>query len=195
MSTKNKKSGKAPSTGIRYTDAQKKEIVDFVVQYNASNGRGGQSAASGKYKVTPLTISGWLKSAGVKGPKAKKAAKKAARKVTKKAAKKAVKKASRVGKTRKGIRYTPEQKKSVVDFVEAYNAKKGRGGQNQAANKFKISVLTVSSWLKAAGAKKPGNRKMVSKAHKAKKVAKKPAKGSGDLAAFKAALVKLINQF
>jgi len=187
MSTKNKKSGKAPSTGIRYTDAQKKEIVDFVAQYNATNGRGGQSAASAKYSVTPLTISGWLKSAGVKAPKAKKAAKKVA--------KKAVKKAAKGGKNKKGIRYTPEQKKAVVDFVEAYNAKNGRGGQNQAAGKFKISVLTVSAWLKAAGVKKPASKKLVTKAPKAKKVAKKPAKGSGDLAAFKAALVKLINQF
>jgi uncharacterized protein YeaC (DUF1315 family) len=199
MSTKNKKSGKAVSTGVRYTDAQKKEIVDFVVQYNATNGRGGQSAASAKYSVTPLTISGWLKSAGVKAPKAKKAAKKAVKKavkkVAKKAAKKAVKKAAKGGKNKKGIRYTPEQKKAVVDYVEAYNAKNGRGGQNQAAKKFKISVLTVSAWLKAAGAKKPASKKLVTKAPKAKKAAKKPAKGSGDLAAFKAALVKLINQF
>ncbi|MCU0752273.1 MAG: hypothetical protein MUF86_11120 [Akkermansiaceae bacterium] len=195
MSTKNKKSGKAASTGVRYTDAQKKEIVDFVVQYNATNGRGGQSAASAKYSVTPLTISGWLKSAGVKAPKAKKAAKKAVKKVAKKAAKKAVKKAAKGGKNKKGIRYTPEQKKAVVDYVEAYNAKNGRGGQNQAAKKFKISVLTVSAWLKAAGAKKPASKKLVTKAPKAKKAAKKPVKGSGDLAAFKAALVKLINQF
>lgn len=186
MSTKNKKSGKAPSTGIRYTDAQKKEIVAFVAKYNADNGRGGQSAASAKYKVTPLTISGWLKSAGVKAPKTKKAAKKAAKKVAK---------AAKGGKTKKGIRYSPEHKKSVVDFVEAYNAKNGRGGQNQAAKKFKLSVLTVSAWLKAAGAKKPSRTKTTGKAPKAAKVAKKASKGSGDLAAFKAALVKLINQF
>jgi hypothetical protein len=82
-----------------------------------------------------------------------------------------------------------------VDFVEAYNAKNGRGGQNQAAKKFKLSVLTVSAWLKAAGAKKPSRKKIVTKAPKAAKVAKKVSKGSGDLAALKAALVKLINQF
>lgn len=183
MSTKTKNSGKAPPTGIRYTDSQKQEIVAFVAKYNAANGRGGQSAASAKYKVTPLTISGWLKSAGVKAPKAKKAAKKVA-------------KAAKGGKTKKGIRYSPEHKKSVVDFVEAYNAKNGRGGQNQAAKKFKLSVLTVSAWLKAAGAKKPSRKKIVAKAPaKAAKVAKKASTGSGDLAAFKAALVKLINQF
>ena len=121
MSTKNKKSGKAPSTGIRYTDAQKKEIVDFVAKYNATNGRGGQSAASAKYKVTPLTISGWLKSAGVKAPKAKKAAKESRKESQPRAAR-----PKRASVTR------TEFKNEVVDFVEAYNAKNGRGGQNQA---------------------------------------------------------------
>jgi hypothetical protein len=188
MSTKNKKSGKAPSTGIRYTDTQKKEIVAFVAKYNADNGRGGQSAASAKYKVTPLTISGWLKSAGVKAPKAKTVAKKAA----KKSAKKAVK-ATTGGKAKKGIRYSPDFKQKVVDFVESYNTKHGRGGQNQASKKFKLSVLTVSAWLKASGAKKPSRTKITAKATKA---AKKAAKAVGkDLAAFKAALLGLIKQF
>ena len=50
MSTKNKKS--AP-TGIRYTDAQKKEVVDFVAQYNSANGRGGQSAAASEIQSHP----------------------------------------------------------------------------------------------------------------------------------------------
>jgi transposase-like protein len=181
MSTKKKKPGKSPSTGIRYTDAKKQEIVAFVAKYNAANGRGGQSAASAKYKVTPLTISGWLKSAGVKTPKAKKAAKKA------------VKKATKGGKGKKGVRYSPEFKNSVVDFVESYNAKNGRGGQNQASKKFKLSVLTVSAWLKAAGSKKPGRKKITAKATK---VAKKAAKSSGkDLAAFKAALLAVIKSF
>lgn len=181
MSTKNKKSGKSPSTGIRYTDAKKQEIVAFVAKYNAANGRGGQSAASAKYKVTPLTISGWLKSAGVKAPKAKKAAKKAATKPAKR------------GKGKKGVRYSDDFKKSVVDYVETYNAKNGRGGQNQASKKFKLSVLTVSAWLKAAGSKKPGRKKITAKATKA---AKKVAKSSGnDLAAFKAALLGLIKSF
>jgi transposase-like protein len=190
MSTKTKKSGKAPATGVRYTDAQKKEIVAFVAKYNADNGRGGQSAASAKYKVTPLTISGWLKSAGVKPPKAKKAAKKTAKK-------------AKGGKAKMGIRYPQEFKKEVVDFVESYNATHGRGGQNQAANKFKLSVLTVSAWLKAAGAKKPSRKKITAKAAKAgkatkpaKKSAQKAAKAAGkDLAAFKAALLDLIKKF
>jgi transposase-like protein len=193
MSTKKKK---APATGVRYTDAQKKEIVNFVSQYNKTNGRGGQSAAAKKYNVTPLTISGWLKAAGVKAP--------AAKKVVKKVAKKAAKKAAKSGKGGKGIRYADDFKKQVVDFVTSYNESKGRGGQNQAAKKFKLSVLTVASWLNAAGVKKPASKKKITakvnkveKAAKkvAKKVANKVAKASGDLAAFKAELLKLIKSF
>jgi hypothetical protein len=91
-------------------------------------------------------------------------------------------------------------KKEVVDFVTSHNAVHGRGGQNQAAKKFKLSVLTVAAWLKAAGAKKPSRKKITAKVNKVKKAAKKAtkkvaAKASGDLAAFKAALVKVINQF
>jgi transposase-like protein len=177
MSTKNKK---APATGIRYSDTQKKEVVNFVAQYNSANGRGGQSAAAKKFKVTPLTISAWLKSAGAKAP-------------TKKA--KAAKVAKSGGKSKKGVRYSPEKKKEVVDFVTAYNASKGRGGQNQAAKRFNLSVLTVSAWLKAAGAKKSSKRVAV-KVEKARKVAKKPAKSNkvlNELEALKAAIRKLIS--
>ena len=81
MSTKNKKSS---ATGVRYTDAQKKEVVDYVVQYNAKNGRGGQSQAVAKYKLSAITCASWLKAAGIptgkgalktKAPKAAKAPK------------------------------------------------------------------------------------------------------------------------
>lgn len=145
MSTKNKK---AAATGIRYTDAQKKEIVDFVAQYNTANGRGGQSAASKKYKVTPLTISAWLKASGA--PKVKKAAKPAK-----------APKSPNAPKSKKGVRYTPEQKQEVIDFVTDYNAANGRGGQSHAAAKFKLSVLTVATWLKNAGAKSVKGAKAV----------------------------------
>ncbi|MCX6866018.1 MAG: hypothetical protein NTV46_07320 [Verrucomicrobia bacterium] len=184
MSTKNKKSS---ATGIRYTDAKKKEIVDFVVQYNAKNGRGGQSTASQKYKVSPLTITAWLKAAGVsaaaKAAPKKAAPKKAAPKkaVAKKAApKKAVakkgapKKAAKpAGKMGRGSRYTPEKKQEILDFVAAYNAANGRGGQSQAVAKYKLSPITCASWLKAAGMK-PGKKAAKSKAVKAPKAAKAP---------------------
>ena len=161
------KSKKAKSAGVRYTPEQKKEVVDFVQQYNEANGRGGQSVAVSKFKVTPISIAAWLKAAGVskkkgKAAKAAKAAKPA--KAKKKAAKKAksgTKKASKgVGK-----RYSSAEKQEVVDFVNAYNSTNGRGGQSAAARKFNISILTISSWLKKSGVK-------VTKVVKSSKVAK-----------------------
>jgi transposase-like protein len=186
MSTKNKK---AAPTGIRYTDAQKKEVVAFVAQYNSANGRGGQSAAAAKFKVTPLTISAWIKALGAPAAKVKKAVK--AAKVVK-PAKPA--KAVKAGKTKKGVRYSAEQKQEVVDFVSSYNAANGRGGQSQAAKKFNLSVLTVSAWLKAAGTKKaPKAAKAVKPAKAAKPVkAAKAAKGMSELEALKAAIRALV---
>lgn len=160
MSTKNKKT--AP-TGVRYTETQKKEVVDFVSQYNSANGRGGQSVASKKFKVTPLTISAWLKSAGVSSKKASKvAAAKPAKAVKKSKASKSA------GKGGTGTRYTPEQKQEIVDFVTSYNESNGRGGQSAAVKKFKISAITVGAWLKGAGVKKA----------KGYAKAAKPAKGT-----------------
>lgn len=180
MSTKAKK---AAGTGVRYTDAQKKEVVDFVAQYNTANGRGGQSAAAAKYKVTPLTISAWIKALG--GGKAKKAAK--APKAAKPA--KAAKAAKKAG-SKKGVRYTTEQKQEVVDFVASYNEANGRGGQSQAAKKYNLSVLTVSAWLKALGGKKKGAKPVAVKAVKAAKVAKGGT--NRELEALKAAIRKLV---
>ncbi len=50
----------------------------------------------------------------------------------------------------KGKRYSDKEKAEIVAFVEKVNAEKGRGGQSAASAKFKISQLTISSWLKAA---------------------------------------------
>ena len=163
MSTKKKKT---PPTGIRYSAAKKKEVIDFVKKYNSANGRGGQSAAAKKFKITPLTVAAWLRNAGVATPKKK------ATKIAKSV------KVSK-GASKKGVRYSPEKKQQVVAFVTSYNAKNGRGGQNQAAKKFKLSVLTVSAWLQAAGAKGSVAKKSAKKAAKkvAKKVAKKATKG------------------
>jgi transposase-like protein len=154
MSTKTKK---VAPTGVRYTDAQKQEVVDFVAKYNSENGRGGQSAAAKKYNITQLTIAAWLKAFGGKAPKA------AAAPASKAAAKEAAPakpskfdkaKNSRMSVNRKkGMRYSLEQKQEVIDFVTDYNSRNGRGGQSHAAKRFGLSVLTVSSWLKGVGAK------------------------------------------
>lgn len=44
----------------RYTDAEKKEILDYIV----AQGRGGQTKAVKKYKVTAATIAAWKKKSG-----------------------------------------------------------------------------------------------------------------------------------
>ena len=87
-----KKAGKSRA-GTRYTDEQKKEIIGYANDYNAQNGRGGQSRAAAKYGVSPLTLMAWLKASG--------APKKAAKKAAKKAGKKAAKKAGRPAKAAK----------------------------------------------------------------------------------------------
>ena len=46
--------------GKRYTEAEKKRIVEFAVGV----GRGGISAASKRFEVSPLTVSRWMKGAG-----------------------------------------------------------------------------------------------------------------------------------
>lgn len=50
----------AKAKAKRYTDAQKKEILDYIV----AQGRGGQTKAVKKFKVTAATIATWKKKAG-----------------------------------------------------------------------------------------------------------------------------------
>lgn len=51
---------KAKKKAKRYTAEQKKEILDFI----AKQGRGGQTKAVAKYKVTAATIASWKRKAG-----------------------------------------------------------------------------------------------------------------------------------
>ncbi len=182
--------------GVRYTDAQKKEVVDFAMNYNAANGRGGQSKAAANFKISQITVSAWMKAAGAPAPVKKVAASKAAK--TPKAGKKVkapkAPKAPKVGKKSKpGTRYTDEQKKDVTDFAIAYSAANGgRGGPSKASKKFGVSPLTVSAWLKSAGVQ--GSNKT---ARKGKYVA--PAKAStpavsGGIGAKLNSLLALSNQ-
>jgi transposase-like protein len=183
MSSKSKKS---KSVGVRYTPEQKKEIVDFVQQYNEAKGRGGQSAAVSKFKVSPITIGAWLKAAGVskkKGKPAKAAKASKPAKVKKKAAKK-TKSGAKNGSKGAGKRYSATEKQEVVNFVNAYNASNGRGGQSEAARKFNISILTVSAWLKKSGNK-------VAKGGKAVASSKASAKVSSALTSKVASLLQM----
>lgn len=61
--------------------------------------------------------------------------------------------------TTRGTRYTDKQKAEIIDFVNKVNSEKGRGGQTIASKKFKISPITISSWLKKSGAKKTTGKK------------------------------------
>ena len=51
---------KSKAKAKRYTDEKKKEILDFI----EAQGRGGQTKAVKKYKVTAATIAAWKKKAG-----------------------------------------------------------------------------------------------------------------------------------
>lgn len=58
--------------------------------------------------------------------------------------------------------YSDAQKFEVVSFVNAYNADHGKGGQNEAARRFKVSPLTIAAWLKAAATTQaPSTEKLI----------------------------------
>lgn len=179
MSTKKKKAvkatkaaAKAASTGIRYTEATKKKVVDFVGSYNAKHGRGGQSAAAKKFNVTQITVSNWINAAGA-GSADGKAGKKGT-----------------VSQINQSTRYSKSFKQEVVDFVASYNDAYGRGGQSQAAKKFKVSILTVAAWLRAAELQN-ARGKAVGKKYDVTPV--KSPDAATELRALKAALRKLIS--
>jgi hypothetical protein len=64
--------------GKRYSAKEREEILAFVASVNEAKGRGGQTAAAAKYKVSPLTIGNWFKQSGA-SPKRKNAKVKAAK--------------------------------------------------------------------------------------------------------------------
>lgn len=64
MPRKKSKSDLSAKKARRYTRTQKAEILAYVDEFNAENGRGGLRAASRKFGVSPLSISNWSKNAG-----------------------------------------------------------------------------------------------------------------------------------
>lgn len=75
-------------------------------------------------------------------------------------------------------RYDQKKKDEVVEFIQSYNAKNGRGGQSAAAKKFSINPITVKSWLVAAGGGAKPEKKSATR-KQTRKTAKTP---SGSLA-------------
>lgn len=52
----------------------------------------------------------------------------------------------------RGKRYSLEEKKKVVDYVEEYNAShNGRGGVANACREFGITAITVKAWVQNYG--------------------------------------------
>lgn len=52
-------------------------------------------------------------------------------------------------KTRK--RYSSDEKKEIIAFVEMHDAENGRGGKTAAVTKYGISPISLSAWIKSAG--------------------------------------------
>jgi hypothetical protein len=71
--------------------------------------------------------------------------------IKKASTKKAATKQSKA-KSSKGVRYSEDQKKAVIDFVNQVNAERGRGGVTAAVKKFGVTALTISNWIKKIGA-------------------------------------------
>lgn len=58
-------------------------------------------------------------------------------------------------------RYTLEQKNEIIQFINDYRAKFGRGAQREATKKFGVSAVTITNWMKATPKKrgrKPGSK-------------------------------------
>lgn len=77
MKTSRKTADKRPAAkdavnaarGKRYSAKEKGAIIAMVHEVNAQRGRGGITAASQKFNVSPLTISHWMRDAAVDSPR------------------------------------------------------------------------------------------------------------------------------
>ena len=63
---------KAKLSRKRYSSDEKGEIIAFVKKHDVENGRGGKSAAVAKYGISPISLSSWIKAAGVPASTGKK---------------------------------------------------------------------------------------------------------------------------
>lgn len=45
-------------------------------------------------------------------------------------------------------RYSLPEREKILKYVEDVNAQKGRGGQTAAVQKFGVSALTITSWMR-----------------------------------------------
>ena len=74
-----------------------------------------------------------------------------------------------------GKRYSPSQKAEIIKFIKEFNAKNKRGGLKAAGDKYGVTVVTLSAWMKKAGkpaakaAAKPGPKPKAKAGRKRKK--------------------------
>lgn len=61
MTTKNKTAAKKSPKRKRYSPEEKREVMEFVLAHDKDHGRGGQAAAAKKFKISPITVSSWMK--------------------------------------------------------------------------------------------------------------------------------------
>ena len=54
--------------------------------------------------------------------------------------------------SKKGKRYTAAEKAEVLNWVNDYNVKHGRGGVANASKEFSITQLTIHNWVRQGGA-------------------------------------------
>jgi len=54
--------------------------------------------------------------------------------------------------SKKGKRYTAAEKAAVLNWVNDYNVKHGRGGVANASKDFGITQLTIHNWVRQGGA-------------------------------------------
>lgn len=142
-STKGKKGPKPGERGVRYTPVEKAKILKFIEDYDAENGRGGQSAAAKKYGVSQLTLINWKKSDGKPG-KVAKPAKGGSAKVGKKRGRKPGKAKASL-KVKKGKRGRKPGKALKAGKASGLAGKVTSILKEMEANEREIAKLTASS--------------------------------------------------
>ena len=65
-----------------------------------------------------------------------------------------------MAKKRGKKRYDAAKKQEIINFIEDYDKKNGRGGQAEAASKYGVSVNSLSRWMNSdEKSKKKGSSK------------------------------------
>jgi transposase-like protein len=59
--------------------------------------------------------------------------------------------AKRTSKTKKGKRYSDQERLEIIGYVQEVNAQRGRGGLSAASKKFNVSPLSIGNWIRKGG--------------------------------------------